>query len=104
MNLTNGQSRIFRTPHIPIAKSDGKLRTSDVALATAAAPIYFKPHRIGSNVFADGGLVANVPDPGHVGIKNDKQSLVPRSQEASRQAAVGHGDGVDVRHDTEESA
>lgn len=34
----------------------------DVCLATAAAPTYFAPHALDTDVLVDGGLVANAPD------------------------------------------
>lgn len=55
------------TPHLfrsgPAAGGTGdRISTLDVALATAAAPTYFPPHRIGERVYVDGGLVAAAPD------------------------------------------
>ena len=41
---------------------DWKLLVTDVALATSAAPTFFPLHRIGGELFTDGGLYANSPD------------------------------------------
>ena len=59
VDLTSGTCRIFRGG----ADTDDKdVPVADVALASAAAPIYFPVHTIGPELFADGGLVANAPD------------------------------------------
>jgi len=57
VDVTNNGPRLFGV-------DKGTLSTPllDVALATAAAPTYFPEHRIGTNIFVDGGLIANAPD------------------------------------------
>jgi uncharacterized protein len=62
VNLTKGQPQVFKTDHHPTFMRDWKLRAVDVALATSAAPTFFPVHRIGGELFADGGLYANSPD------------------------------------------
>ncbi|MDF1600927.1 CBASS cGAMP-activated phospholipase [Mesorhizobium sp. YIM 152430] len=62
VNLTKGGPRVFKTGHHPDFKFDWRLNVVDVALATSAAPTYFPLHRIGSELFADGGMFANSPD------------------------------------------
>lgn len=62
VNLTKGQPQVFKTAHHPTFVRDWRLRVVDVALATSAAPTYFPIHRIGGEMFADGGLYANSPD------------------------------------------
>lgn len=62
INLTKGRPQVFKTAHHPTFVRDFKLNISDVALATAAAPTYFPLHKIGGELFADGGLYANAPD------------------------------------------
>lgn len=62
LNLTKGQPQVFKTAHHPTFVRDWRLKVADVALATAAAPTYFPIHRIGGEMFADGGLYANSPD------------------------------------------
>jgi patatin-like phospholipase/acyl hydrolase len=62
VNLTKGSPQVFKTPHHPTFVRDRLLRVVDVALATSAAPTYFPIHRIGGELFCDGGLYANAPD------------------------------------------
>jgi patatin-like phospholipase/acyl hydrolase len=62
VNLTKGKPQVFKTAHHPTFMRDWRLKVVDVALATAAAPTYFPIHRIGGEMFADGGLYANSPD------------------------------------------
>ena len=53
---------IFKTPHHSRLKTDYKERAVDVALATAAAPTYFKQHYTANEVgLVDGGVWANNP-------------------------------------------
>lgn len=62
VNLSKGQTYVFRTPHLPTAVSDCELTIVDVLLATTAAPTYF-PHQVmpDGDAFCDGGLWANNP-------------------------------------------
>jgi patatin-like phospholipase/acyl hydrolase len=62
INLTKGGPQVFKTDHHPTFVRDWKLLVADVALATSAAPTFFPLHKIGSELFADGGLYANSPD------------------------------------------
>lgn len=62
VNLTKGGPKVFKTGHHVNFKSDWRLRIADVALATSAAPTYLPVHRIGNELFADGGMFANSPD------------------------------------------
>lgn len=62
VNLTKGGPQIFKTSHHETFVRDWRLDVADVALATAAAPTFFPLHRIGGELFADGGLYANAPD------------------------------------------
>lgn len=62
VNLSKGQPQAFKTPHHPNFVRDRRLGVADVAMATAAAPIYFPIAKIGDELFADGGLYANSPD------------------------------------------
>jgi patatin-like phospholipase/acyl hydrolase len=62
VNLTKGGPKVFKTGHHPKFVIDWKLELVDVALATSAAPTYFPIHRIGNELFADGGVFANTPD------------------------------------------
>lgn len=53
---------IFKTPHHERLKRDYKIRMSDVALATSAAPTYFSSYRgVSGARLVDGGVWANNP-------------------------------------------
>ena len=62
VNLSRGQTQVFRTPHLPDSVDDASTQVVDVLLATTAAPTYF-PHKVMPNgeAFCDGGLWANNP-------------------------------------------
>ncbi len=62
VNLTKGGPKVFKTGHHKRFVLDWQLKVVEVALATSAAPTYFPAHRIGSELFADGGMFANSPD------------------------------------------
>lgn len=61
VNYSTGKGQFFKTPHHPSFELDHRLKVMDVALATAAAPVYFPLARNERGVFADGGLVGNAP-------------------------------------------
>lgn len=52
---------IFKTPHHPDFRTDWRERMVKVALATAAAPTFFRPLEDAGYVFVDGGVWANNP-------------------------------------------
>ncbi len=52
---------IFRTPHGSGGAIDRGRNTVEVALATAAAPTYFNPTKVGHILAVDGGVWANSP-------------------------------------------
>lgn len=56
-----GEVYVFKTPHHPDFHMDREERMVKVALATAAAPAYFRPLQDGSYTFVDGGVWANNP-------------------------------------------
>jgi len=56
-----GEVFVFKTPHHPAFKKDLYEPMIKVALATAAAPTYFRPHSNGGYTFVDGGIWANNP-------------------------------------------
>ena len=62
VNLTKGAPQVFKTSHHETFVRDWRLDVADVVLATSAAPTFFPLHRIGGELFADGGLYANAPD------------------------------------------
>jgi uncharacterized protein len=57
----HGEVFVFKTPHHLDFEKDLYERMVKVALATAAAPTYFRPHRDGGYTFVDGGVWANNP-------------------------------------------
>lgn len=61
-NLTTGEVYVFKTSHAPRIERDPHVPAEEVALATAAAPVFFAPHSIpGGQPLVDGGLWANNP-------------------------------------------
>ncbi|MBP3985573.1 patatin-like phospholipase family protein [Pseudoxanthomonas helianthi] len=62
LNLTAGKQQIFKTKHNAEWTRDLRYLARDVAIATAAAPIYFPIASLDNQLFADGGLFANAPD------------------------------------------
>lgn len=58
---TYGEVFVYKTPHHPDFKKDWEVPMLSVALATAAAPTFFKAYKNGNQVFADGGVWANNP-------------------------------------------
>jgi len=61
VEVRSGAPRLLRSAGLAGGQaSDLCLR--DGLLASAAAPTYFPPHRVGGRAFVDGGLVANAPD------------------------------------------
>ncbi|HRI02760.1 MAG TPA: CBASS cGAMP-activated phospholipase [Pyrinomonadaceae bacterium] len=66
-SITKGRPRIFKTDHDPSLSLDNKRRLSDIALASSAAPYYFRPVDLECPVtnqvetFCDGGVFANHP-------------------------------------------
>jgi len=62
VNLSKGGPKIFKTGHHPSLMLDWRLPAAEVAMATSAAPTYFPIHKIGEEMYADGGMFANSPD------------------------------------------
>ena len=67
VNLTDGMTCIFRSPHLSRPREEYAWKIKDVILAATAAPTYF-PHKVmpDGKDYADGGLWAI--DPGVVAI------------------------------------
>lgn len=83
VNLSTGRPKFFKTPHNPMFTFDREIRLIDAAMATSAAPTYFKPHYVEKlgHYFADGGLVAN--NPSFIGIREvliDMKSDFPNAK------------------------
>lgn len=62
-NISTGRPQFFKTSHHEGLWADGNVPVRDVAMATAAAPIYFPVHMIGNPgaSYIDGGIVGNAP-------------------------------------------
>ena len=58
---THGDIWVYKTPHHPDYLMDGSNGMVEVALATSAAPTYFRPLEDGGYRLLDGGLWANNP-------------------------------------------
>lgn len=80
---------IFKTPHHPDYKQDGRERMSKVAAATSAAPTFFRPLEDGGYTYVDGGVWCN--NPTMVGLVDALACFtVPRWR--IRILSVGYGD------------
>ncbi len=62
VNMTKGSIQMFKTPHHQNFIRDHRLKMTDIALATSAAPTYFPLAEIEDSLFVDGGIFANAPD------------------------------------------
>jgi len=60
-NLQSGEVHLFKTPHSPRLTRDWRISMVDVALATSAAPAYFRAANVDSARLIDGGVFANNP-------------------------------------------
>lgn len=61
-DIVNNTVCMFKTAHHSRLKMDYTMKAEDVALATAAAPYFFAPHKTVENrFFVDGGMFANNP-------------------------------------------
>lgn len=66
-SVSAGEPRIFKTDHAPQLSLHNSYRLRDIALASAAAPVFFPLARIQNpangvvEVFCDGGVVSNHP-------------------------------------------
>lgn len=87
VNYSTGRGQFFKTPHHPSFEFDHSMKIVDVALATAAAPIYFPLARNDRGVFADGGLVGNAP--GLFGLHEVKTFLAPDQEAQIRVLSIG---------------
>lgn len=87
VNYSTGRGQFFKTPHHPSFELDHHMRIVDVALATAAAPVYFPLARNNRGVFADGGLVGNAP--GLFGLHEVNTFLAPNQNALIRVLSIG---------------
>ncbi len=85
----HGDLYVFKTPHHPDYRLDGREEMVKVAAATSAAPTYYKPLDSGGFTFLDGGVWAN--NPIMVGLAEALSAFsVPR--ERIRILSIGTGD------------
>ncbi len=61
VNYTHGTTEIFRSYGLAGSNSNN-ITVIDAVLASSAAPTFFPLFKIGTDQFADGGLVANAPN------------------------------------------
>ncbi len=87
VNYSTGRGQFFKTPHHPTFELDHRLKIVDVALATAAAPVYFPLARNDRGVFVDGGLVGNAP--GLFGLHEVNTFLAPKQNALVRVLSIG---------------
>ena len=87
VNYSTGRGQFFKTPHHSSFELDYRMSIVDVAMATAAAPVYFPLARNDRGVFADGGLVGNAP--GLFGLHEVKTFLAPKQEARIRVLAIG---------------
>jgi uncharacterized protein len=87
VNYSTGRGQFFKTPHHPTFELDHRMTVVDVALATAAAPVYFPLARNDRGVFVDGGLVGNAP--GLFGLHEVKTFLAPNKDALVRILSIG---------------
>jgi len=88
VNYATGRGQFFKTPHHPSFEMDYRMQAVDVALATAAAPVYFPLFRHQQRgIFADGGLVGNAP--GLFGLHEVRTFLAPNQGVRIRVLAIG---------------
>ena len=57
----SGAVHLFRTNHHPDVIADANLAATEVAVATAAAPTYFRAAEVNGKFYVDGGVWANNP-------------------------------------------
>lgn len=60
-DVQRGAVHIFKTPHHPRLRRDGRIPMVDVAMATSAAPTFFDAARVQGQRLIDGGVWANNP-------------------------------------------
>lgn len=87
VNCSTGKGQFFKTPHHPKFETDHRMQLVDVAMASAAAPVYFPLLRHERGVFADGGLVGNAP--GLFGLHEAMTFAAPGRQPLVRVLSVG---------------
>lgn len=95
-SITSDTVYLFKTPHHPRLRRDWRVRMTDVAMATSAAPTYFPAFEFEHQRLVDGGLWAN--NPTTVGVA-EAISMCGASLDAIRVFSLGTTSGVRQRHD-----
>ena len=90
-DVARGTVHVFKTPHHPRLVRDGTVPMVDVALATAAAPTYFRTAVVDDVRLVDGGLWA--VNPSVVGIA-EAVSMLGAPLDAIRVLNIGTTDPV----------
>ena len=101
VNLTDGVTCIFRSPHLSRPREEYRWKIKDVILAATAAPTYF-PHKVmpDGKDYADGGLWAI--DPGVVAIS--EAARIRRCQTEESPAGAARGPSGEVWPSPEQAA
>lgn len=60
-DVQRAEVHIFKTPHHPRLRRDGRISMVDVAMATSAAPTFFEAALVDGQRLVDGGVWANNP-------------------------------------------
>ena len=90
-DVARGAVHVFKTPHHPRLVRDGAVPMVDVAVATAAAPTYFRAPAVDDVRLVDGGLWAS--NPSVVGIA-EAVSMLDAPLDAIRVLNVGTTDPI----------
>jgi predicted acylesterase/phospholipase RssA len=85
-DVQRAEVHIFKTPHHPRLRRDGRISMVDVAMATTAAPTFFEAARVDGQRLVDGGVWANNPSVVAIG---EAVSMLDVSLEAIRVLNVG---------------
>ena len=79
VNYSTGSPQMFKTAHNEKLIYDYRLKMSDVAMATSAAPFYFPIYEFGGDCYVDGGLVGN--NPALFGIHEAKKFMAQKTDD-----------------------
>jgi patatin-like phospholipase/acyl hydrolase len=85
-DLQRGEVHIFKTRHSRRLTRDWRIKMVDVAMATTAAPTYFRAVRVGESPLIDGGVWANNPSVLAIG---EARSMLGVSLEKMRVLNIG---------------
>jgi patatin-like phospholipase/acyl hydrolase len=86
INLTQGETRLFRTPHAGAFAAEASTRALDAAMATAAAPLFFPLARVAGDLFMDAGVYVDSPD---LVAMHEAEHLFRRERHDLRMMSIG---------------